>query len=133
MGRKLIIIFVVLLAVLAFYAFYKYQEVYAPNVPEKLSNDLLQIPDNSTFADVVNILHKEKMIIDTASFSWAAAKMNYKKPKMRAGQFKIQPGASNIGLIRHLRSGKQEPVKIIINNERFVSEIISIVAPSFMN
>jgi len=55
--------------------------------------------------------------------------MKFKKPVMRAGQFKITPGSSNINLIRHLRSGKQTPVKVIINNERFVGEIISKVAP----
>ncbi len=129
MGRKLLIVFLAISAIVGFFVYNKYQEVYAPNVPDKLAKDLLQIPNNSSFSDVLAILQKEKMVIDTTSFTWVAEKMNYKKPKMRAGQFKIQPGSSNIELIRHLRSGKQEPVKVIINNERFVSEIVSAVAP----
>jgi len=120
---------IVLVLLVGFIGWGKYQDVFSPNVPDSLENDLIQIPSNTSFSQLVNILSDQKIIEDTNSFTWVADQMKFKKPVMRAGQFKIKSGSSNVELIRHLRNGKQTPVKVIINNERFIGEIISKVAP----
>ena len=119
---------VILLLIGGIFGWGKYQEVFSPNVPENLENELLQIPSNSSFHDLTQLLLEKKIVNDTSSFSWVADQMKFKKPVMRSGQFKIKPGMSNVDLIRLLRNGKQTPVKVIINNERFVGEIISKIA-----
>ena len=106
----------------------KYNAVSTPNVPDKLANNFLEIPTGSDYWEVKNLLIKNGMLIDTSSFDWVAAKMNYRKNKMRAGRFEIQPGWSNRSLVRHLRSGKQSPVKVVLNNERLLEEVAGKVA-----
>ncbi len=120
---------ILIILIVGIFGYGKYQQVFAPNVPDTLENDILQIPGNSSFSDLMNLLWENKMLTDTSSFSWVADQMKFKKPVMRSGQFKIEPGISNVDLIRHLRNGKQTPVKVVINNERFVGEIISKIAP----
>ena len=41
----------------------------------------------------------------------------------RSGRFKIEEGWTNRQLIRHLRGGKQEPVKLILVNERLIEDV----------
>ena len=55
-------------------------------------------------------------------------KMAYKKDKMRAGRFEVQPGWSNRDLIQHLRTGEQAPVNVVLNNERLPEEVAGKVA-----
>lgn len=101
----------------------KYNTVFAPNVPENLSNDILEIPSGSDYQMVKNLLIKKGVLIDTAGFDWIANRMNYQRTKMRSGRFKIQPGWNNRQLISHLRNGKQAPVNVILNNERLLEEV----------
>ncbi|MDX1913629.1 MAG: endolytic transglycosylase MltG, partial [Saprospiraceae bacterium] len=49
--------------------------------------------------------------------------MKYKKDKMRAGRFKIEPGWTNRQLIQHLRTGEQAPVRVVLNNERLPEDV----------
>lgn len=106
----------------------KYTAVSTPNVPDKLANNFLEIPTGSTYQDVKDLLIKNEVLIDTAGFDWVAEKMNYRKDKMRSGRFEIQPGWSNRSLIKHLRGGKQSPVKVVLNNERLLEEVAGKVA-----
>jgi UPF0755 protein len=98
------------------FGYYKYTRIMSPNVPEKLENNLLIIPTNSSFNDVVEILYKNNQIIDTVSFHEVSEMMSYKKSIMRSGRYKITPSWSNRSLIRHLRAGEQEPVNLVLTH-----------------
>lgn len=102
--------------------------MYFSRVPDALENRYVCIPTGSTFEDVVGILREGGFIRDEADFRWLAEKMNYKKDKMRAGRFEIQPGWTNRELIQHLRTGEQAPVKVILNNERLPEDVAGKVA-----
>jgi UPF0755 protein len=39
-------------------------------------------------------------------------------PKIHAGRYAIEPGMSNFGLVRLLRSGRQTPLNLTFNNIR---------------
>ncbi len=126
---KIIIYTILMLSVVVGFIFYqKYTEFFNPNVPATLEEEYVYIPTGASFEDVVNILVEHHFIMDEASFVKAAEKMNYKKKVMRAGRFKITPNWSNVGLIRHLRSGKQAPVKVILNNERLPKDVAGKIA-----
>lgn len=97
--------------------------MYFTHVPETLENRFVHIPTGSSFEDVVRILKQGRFITDEADFRWLAEQMNYKKDKMRAGRFEVQPGWTNRQLIQHLRNGEQAPVKVVLNNERLLEEV----------
>ncbi|MEL6865549.1 MAG: endolytic transglycosylase MltG [Bacteroidota bacterium] len=128
MLRNLILFLFVAGLVAVYVGYGKYQDVFSPNVPKELKNQYLHIPTNSTFQEVVDLLVQQSIIMDTASFTWVAERMNYIRPQMRAGRFKIEPRWNNRQLIRHLRGGKQAPVKVVLNNERLPEDIAGKVA-----
>jgi UPF0755 protein len=125
MIKKILISLIVVGAVAGFFLWGKYQAISSPNVPADLPNNIVEIPTNSTFLEVVKILLENGQIEDTVSFREVAELMKYKKTTMRAGRYKIESGWSNRGLITHLRGGKQAPVKVVLNTGRFVEDIAS--------
>ncbi len=51
------------------FAYYKYLRIMSPNVPEKLENNIVIIPTNSSFNDVVEILYKNNCYIQSSSLN----------------------------------------------------------------
>lgn len=96
-----------------------------PNVPSTLANPYVNIPTGSTLDDVVRILRDSTQIQDESSFRTMAERAGYKG---RAGRFKIEPGMSSYQLVRHLRSGSQSPVRVVLVNERLPEHIAAKVA-----
>jgi UPF0755 protein len=115
--------FVLCAAIAAFFFRNHIKAVFFPAVPETLENQFVCIPTGANFDQVVNILKTGGFIQDESSFRWLASQMNYKKDKMRAGRFEIQPGWTTRELIQHLRNGEQAPVKVVLNNERLLEEV----------
>jgi len=99
--------------------------IYKPNVPAELNEEIIQIPTGSDFEKVVELLNQGNFLMDEASFRLMAEQMKYTG---RAGRFKIQPKWTNRQLIRHLRGGKQEPVNVILVNERLPEQVAGKVA-----
>lgn len=124
MSRRIILTgFLVVSLVVLFFVYQKYQVFYGPNVPDKLANPYLQIPTGSTFEDIQKLLEEGGFLTDSGSFLETAEWMSFIKPNMRPGRFEIQPNWSNQQLIRHLRSGKQAPVKVVLTNQRLLEEV----------
>lgn len=117
-----------LLLIGAVFAWRYYQMIYQSNVPKQLSQEYLYIPEGAPFEQVLDSLMQKEMLIDTTGFRAIAERMNYIKPEMRAGRYKIEGGWSNYQLIRHLRGGKQATVKVVLNNERLPENVAAKVA-----
>ena len=77
----------------------------------------LYIPTGSEFKDVINILKQDSLLIDVDSFEWLALKKNYQN-HVYAGKYRIDSSMNNNDLVNRLRSGYQEPVKLIFNSVR---------------
>ena len=107
----------------AYFAWEPIKGFWFPSVPTELADPYVCIPTGSSFEDVVQILKKNRMIKDEVNFRWLSDQMKYKKDKMRAGRFKVEPGWTNRQLIQHLRTGEQAPVKVVLNNERLTEEV----------
>ncbi|RMF32003.1 MAG: endolytic transglycosylase MltG [Bacteroidetes bacterium] len=102
----------------------KYEVFYGPNVPSKLDTPYLYVPTGITFDSLVVRLREGGFIEDEAGFRETARWMEFdSKPTMRAGRFRIEPGWSNQQLIRHLRGGKQAPVRLVLNNHRLLEDV----------
>ncbi len=118
--RIISLIATVLFLLIAFASVRLYNYVFKANVPLDLSKNIVTIPTGSDFEMVVDLLNKEGFIINEKSFRVLSEQMSYNG---RPGRFKISPGWTNRQLIRHLRGGKQEPINLILVNERLPEQV----------
>ncbi len=100
---------------------------YKPNVPATLANKYLLIPTGATLDQVVDSLKTGNFIRNENAFRMMAERLSY---KARGGRFEITPGMSSYHLVKHLRSGKQAPVRVVLVNERLAEDIAAKVARS---
>jgi UPF0755 protein len=119
------ILFAVFIAAMigAYFAYDKYEAVFRTNVAETLADPYIHLKKGSTLKDVVKELTDKKMLLDEASFMWVAEQMSFTDAKVRPGRYKIKPGWSNRSLVGHLRAGRQSTVKVVLTNERLLSEV----------
>jgi len=76
---------------------------------------------------VEKMLADNHLLIDMHSFDLVAHKKKYDN-KIRPGRYKILNGMNNNELVNMLRSGKQEPVKMILQNVRNPEELAGKIA-----
>lgn len=91
-----------------------YNRVYKPNCK---NNSYLYIPTGSEYSDVLEIIAKDSLLINQKSFKWLATKKNYKN-HVYPGRYKLDSSMNNNDLVNRLRSGYQEPVRVIFNSVR---------------
>lgn len=104
--------------------FYFYQSFYKkPVVTSQLEDPFLYIPTGSTYEEVKGILKQKGLQLNELTFDKTADYMNYIKNPMRSGRYKIEEGWTMVELIRHLRSGKQAPVNVVLTNERLIENV----------
>lgn len=112
-----------LLLALAAFAWYK---VYGPNTGNFSEEKYLYIPTGSRYHAVKEILESENFVNDIWSFDLLAKKAGY-PDNVKAGRYKIRKGMSNYDLIRMLRAGQQESVKIVIQKIRTPDALIRLL------
>jgi UPF0755 protein len=104
-----------------------FRKIYVPNViVENKIDSYLYIPTGSSIEDVCQILYQKNFIINRNSFEWLAEKKKYSL-NIKPGRYKLKNNMSNNELINLLRSGKQEPVKLSLNNIRTIDQLAGIV------
>ncbi len=123
--RKIVLILVLL--AIGVGGYFAWSIFYKPNVPATLAKKHLLIPTDATLDQVVDSLKAGNLILNENSFRTMAGRMNYKG---RAGRYEITPGMSSYYLVKHLRSGKQAPTKVVLVNERLPEHIAAKVAKS---
>jgi UPF0755 protein len=122
-GKLILSILAVVVAV-GFYVFYGYYaKNYRANVPTKLAQRYVYIPNNTSFDSLVTILQTNGQLIDAPSFREVAADEEYNKLRVRPGRFEIKPSMGNKTLVRLLKVGKQSPVKVSFNNKRLMEDV----------
>ena len=89
--------------------------------------DYIYIPTGSSYKDLLDIIKEQELLKDTASFTWAAEKMNFGK-KIKPGKYRLSAGMSNRRLINMLKSGNQEPVKLYFQNIRLKENFVGMVS-----
>lgn len=109
--RKKIILSV--LAVLVFIAGFIGYTLYKPAIHNK-ENKYIYIQPTDDFTKVKNEL--EKMGSSTSGFDLACKILRCKAPK--PGRYKFKHGSSVFTVVRMLRNGDQDLVKLVINKER---------------
>ncbi len=128
--RNFLILFAVILilAITAHLGYKYYGYIFKPNIstPEG-KNQLIFIPGNSSFNDVVDTLERNELLIDAQGFRWVAKHKKYPE-RIIPGCYKIKDGMTNNELINLLRSGVQTPVKVTFNNIRTLPQLAGHIA-----
>lgn len=122
-------VFIVILITGVIAAYWGYQKFYKSNVhmEHKDKQSYLYIHTGANFDQVVEMLDKCECIKDIKSFKWMAEQMNYPK-HVKPGKYKLKDGMSNRQLLTMLRSGLQEPVKLVFNSIRFKADFASVIS-----
>ena len=105
-----------------------YDKIYGSNVNlgKKESADLY-IPSGAQMQDVIQRIRQKQLVEDIDEFKWLAQKKNYPN-HIHPGRYKVENHMSNNALINRLRSGQQEPVKLIFNNIRTKEQLAGMVS-----
>jgi len=101
-------------------------EIFGPNTGSFSQGEYLYIRTGSTFEQVKTTLQQEGFVRDMRSFDFLAARAGY-PDHVRAGKYKITKGMSNFSIVRLLRSGRQTPVKLVINKLRTKQDFIKLI------
>lgn len=109
-------------------AFVYWRYVAKTAIPRGLDDYHLLVPTGANFEQVTDSLLAKGFIRDAAAFRVIAEQMQYKRDPMRSGRYKLTPGMSLIKMVRHLRSGEQAPVNVVLTNERLPENVAAKIA-----
>ena len=122
--KKFLYAFLFFLIIGGIAAIFLYNSVWNSNVNLSTETEELYVPTGSSFADLKSILVAENFIEDLSSFELTSKLMKFDKSKVKSGLYEIKNGWSNRELIKHLRIGKQKPIKLTFNNFRTIEELV---------
>lgn len=122
-----LIIFAVLLGVGVREGWRYYSMIFGPNVQKQQEKYELIIPTGADLSAIRDSLHQNRIIKDTSSFTWVARQMNYPS-HIHPGRYYIKPGMNNRALIKLLRSGAQDPVRVVWNKFRLKNNFVSYIS-----
>ena len=88
----------------------------------KKSSTYFYIHTGSGFTAVRDSLVKKGYLRDPEAFEWLSRRKQYVQ-KVRAGRYQLKDGMSNNELVNLLRSGRQVPVRITLQNIRTREEL----------
>ncbi len=128
--KILIFIFVFLILIGAIIGFIGYKMAFSPNVSISEEYTYLYITSDSDFQNVLDSLTNSE-IIKNKKFFVIISKLKKYDIYVKPGKYKINNGLSNWNLVNLLRSGNQEPVKVLIPSVRTVEALCEKVAPYF--
>lgn len=121
-NKKLIVIISSIAVVLAATAGFLYWFVlFKPNLKLSKDKQFFYIHTGTTYKMLLDDI--APLLQDSWSFKWVAEAMKY-DALIKPGRYTLADGMGNKELIQLLRSGKQEPVKIIIQSHNRVGDII---------
>jgi UPF0755 protein len=101
--------------------------VFGPNTGSMKQGEYLYIRTGSDYASVLKQLDEGGYIREMNSFRLLAERADYPN-KVKAGKYKIAHGMSNYNIVRMLRNGSQEPVKLVINKLRTKQDLIRFIS-----
>ena len=112
------IIFIVMITLVPLAYHFATHFIHTPNVDLRGKTEYsLYISDTTEFNDIVSKLIADTVLIDSKKFIKYAQEEGYIN-NIKSGRYIIKNGMSNKELINKLRSGTQEPVKVVFNSTR---------------
>ena len=123
MRRLLKIAVVLLLLIGGGGAAFAWHQAFRDNVNPDLTNDFnLLIPKGASFEYVVNTLSANQVLRDVGAFERVSKVRKYDQ-LVKPGRYIIQKGTNNWELVRKLRSGDQDQMKLLFRSHRTLDEL----------
>lgn len=107
------------------FAYRYYNRFFAPNVTD--SEPYVYIATGSNIDSVVHNLAVNDLVKDTATFRWAAERMEYPL-RVKPGKYRLSEGMNNRSLINLLGGGFQEPVQLRFQNIRLKDQFAAFLS-----
>ena len=125
------IVFIVFALFTTMFSYYIWQITKTPNykVDEKKGFALL-IPKGANFDTVWDSLRVNKIVRDELSFKFLAKLLKY-KANIKEGRYVIKANMGNYEVIKKLRSGDQDPIRLTFNNIRLKKDLIHKIGNKF--
>lgn len=121
-NQRLKIFLLVFSLLMAMFSYYAWQIFKTPNFQVDKKPFALLIPAGSDYQNMLDTLEKNKIIRDPLSFRFLAKIFNY-PARVKPGRYLIHSEMGNWELIRKLRNGNQDALKITINNFRLKADL----------
>jgi len=119
--RTIVFIFIIGLIGSIIFGVRYYNRIYKSNSKK---TSYLYIPTGSEFDDVIEILSADSLLKNVESFKWLALKKNYHN-HVYPGRYRLDSLMNNNDIINKLRSGHQNPVKVVFNSIRTREQLAS--------
>lgn len=104
-----------------------YKDIFSPNTTAASEGPhRLKVRSGTSLAALSQQLFESNVIEDAPSFERVAKLMKYKTVK--GGMYSIDGKMSNRELVRMLRAGKQEPIRIMVKSSRSLEKVVSNLA-----
>ncbi len=96
---------------------FSYSLLFTDNISESSTGKphILYIRTGATYAEVIAQLKEQHIIRNMTSFKLVAEKLHYNQ-SVKPGKYILRGNSGNLMLVRKLRAGSQDPVKITFNN-----------------
>ena len=108
---------------------FSYYSLFRSNIYlGKKTEEYIYVKTGSNLEDVLAMLSQGKLIIHSNTFKFFAEFRNYNGKNIKPGKYKIKKGMGNFELINLLRSGIQEPVKVVLSNARTKEQLAGIIS-----
>jgi UPF0755 protein len=121
-NRKFKIFILVFSLLAAMFSYYAWQIFKTPNFQVDKKPFALLIPKGASYETVLDTLGKHKLIRDELSFRFLAKVFNY-PARVKPGRYLIYESTGNWELIRKLRNGSQDALKITISTIRLKEDL----------
>lgn len=118
-----LVVFVILALLSVIVAF----KVFGPNTAGCVNGNYLYVRSGSSYEDLKKALTDGGFIADMLSFDLLAKQAKIPN-RVRAGKYKITRGMSNYNIIRMLRNGRQEPVRLVITKLRTKNDFVRLIS-----
>lgn len=105
--------------------------VMLPNTVSYPSDSFVYIRNNTDFEELMIMMEEKNLLRKPNTFRTLSKWMQYDK-NIRPGRYKIEDGASNLALIRKLRSGVQDPIQLTFNNIRTKEQLAGRISAQIM-
>jgi UPF0755 protein len=131
-NKKLIAYTLVIVStIVATLSFYFWQVSSSDNLNVKGEKTfVLYIPTGGTYKNVVDSLHKYRMIHDEISFQFLSKWTKYPE-NVKPGRYEIKPNSGNKEILSKLKRGQQDDVRLTFNNIRLKSDLIKKIGSRF--
>ncbi len=101
-------------------------KVFGPNTGSIGNEKYLYVHTGATYEQVIESLKEGGYVADIATLSLVAKAMKLPE-KVHAGRYSIKSGMSSFNIVRMLRSGMQEPVRLVINKLRTQQDFVRLI------